>query len=262
MNKAVVVLSALLFLTAYAQDDFFDDMTTEEKVTEEKAAEEEVVKEEATVKEPAPVKTPESKTEQEKINIAVLDLQNRGKFSADEIKMITDRINSEVHKTHKFTLIERQQIGDILAEQGFQQSGACTDQDCMVEIGKLLAVNKVIGGSIGMLENIYPVTLKFIDIQTGKVDAQIIRDFKGSKTKLLSEHIPQITHDLMVKAGYIKAEGKEKGLFAKPGFWIPTILVVSGGVAAAIILTQDEGGTAIDELDISDFPSHIIDIPY
>ena len=198
---------------------------------------------------------------EEKINIAVLDLQNRGKFNDDEIKLITDRINSEVHKTGKFILVERQQIGDILGEQGFQQSGVCTDQECMVEIGKLLAVSKVIGGSIGKLEDIFPVTLKIIDVQTGRVDAQVIRDFKGSKTKLLSEYIPQITQDLMVKAGYIKVEEKEKALLAKPGFWIPAILVVSGGVAAAILLTQDGDGSGMDELDISDFPSHIINIP-
>ena len=261
MNKLVVVLIALLFVTPYAQDEFFDDVT-EESVSEEKAAEEKAKrKEEAPAKGPAPVKAPESKKDQEKVHIAVLDLQNRGKLSGDEIKLITDRIYSEVHKTHRFILVERQQIGEILEEQGFQQSGACTDQDCMVEIGKLLAVNKVIGGSIGKLENIFPVTLKIIDIQTGRVDAQIIQDFKGSKTKLLSECIPQITRDLLVKAGYIQAEKKEKGLAAKPAFWIPTILVVSGGVAAAILLTQDEGGSGVDELDISDFPSHIIDIP-
>ena len=37
----------------------------------------------------------------------------------------------------------------ILVEQGFQQSG-CTTNECMVEVGKLIGVEKIVSGSISV----------------------------------------------------------------------------------------------------------------
>lgn len=163
-----------------------------------------------------------------------------------------------IHKFRKFTLVERQQIGEILDEQGFQQSGACSNQECMVEVGQLLAVKKIVGGSIGKIENIYPVTLKIIDVKTGKIEAQVAKDFKGKKSKLLSEYIPEITYDLMHDAGYLKEREKKKGLLSRPVFWISSVLVASGAAVAYALYTKEEGGedTQGEELDMSDFPFH------
>lgn len=205
---------------------------------------------------------------QEKVHIAVLDLDNRSEFTADEIKLFTDRINAEIANYDDFIVVERQQINAILNEQGFQQSGACNNQECLIEVGQLLSVQKIIGGSIGKMENIFPVSLKIIDVTTGKIDAQIVRDCKGSKTKLLSEYFPEITYDLIQKAGYGKNvqqySKKKKKLIARPVFWIPTIAVLGGGAAAAAIILskEDDGGDITDggigEIDISDFPNHDI----
>lgn len=254
MRKKILLVIMVLSIALYAEDEIAEEQVTEEKTAQEAVSKEEVSENKVDQDEKIP---------QEKINVAVLDLDNRGSFTVDEIKLFTDRINSEIIQIEQFIVVERQQIDKILEEQGFQQSGACNSRECMIEVGQLLSVQKVIGGSIGKLENIYPVSLKVVDIQTGEVDAQVVKDCKGSKTKLLSEYIPAITNELLQRAGYSKkvaTTGKKKKIVAKPGFWIPTLTVVAGGAAvAAILLLRDEDGDEETggEIDISDFPDHI-----
>lgn len=202
----------------------------------------------------------------DRINIAVMDLDNRGNFEKNEMNLFTDRINSEILKNSRFVVVERQQIDRILQEQGFQQSGACDSKECLVEMGQILAVQKVIGGSIGKIEGIYPLTIKLIDVRTGEIEAQVVKDIRGSKTDVLSKHIPEMTAQLLKQAGYGPkvAAVKKKNLIRKPGFFIPVIaLVAGGGVAAAVLLNSDDEGdggdnTGVQDIDITDFPDHVI----
>jgi hypothetical protein len=76
-------------------------------------------------------------------------------------------------------VMERSQMQEILKEQGFQQSGVCTDEGCMVEMGKLLGVQQLVGGSIGKLGSMYLVNLRCIDVKTAKIVAVVSEDVKG-----------------------------------------------------------------------------------
>ena len=55
-----------------------------------------------------------------------------------------------------FRVIERTEMDNILREQGFQKSGACDDENCLVEVGQLLGVNRMaaanplVGDTTGM----------------------------------------------------------------------------------------------------------------
>lgn len=272
MRKILLTVLLALIAVGYAQDDAAEEQATEETTSQEVVAEESESKEAEKAEDPKPEPAVEKKEDkvaeasQSKINIAVLDLDNRGEFKQSEIKLFTDRVNAEIIKVERFIVIERQQIDEILNEQGFQQSGACSDQECLLEVGQLLAVQKVIGGSIGKVENMYPVNLKIIDVTTGKIETQVVRDFEGSKSDLLSDFIPQLANELLQKGGYVKdvEAKKKKSLFAKPVFWIPVIAVLGGGgAAAAILLTKDDDGDegeTVGDIDISDFPDHVIPI--
>jgi curli biogenesis system outer membrane secretion channel CsgG len=59
----------------------------------------------------------------------------------NEALSLTDALRSELGKSGKYQVMERSQMDDILKEQGFQQSGACDEASCAIEIGKILAVN-------------------------------------------------------------------------------------------------------------------------
>ena len=116
----------------------------------------------------SPVAFAEEKTNKpEKNFIAILDLSATN-ISKEEAGMLSDRLRSELFKTGKFEIMEREKMNLILKEQGFQETGFCNTTECSVEIGQLLAVNRIVTGSVGKMGNVYSINLRLIDIETGK----------------------------------------------------------------------------------------------
>jgi curli biogenesis system outer membrane secretion channel CsgG len=83
-------------------------------------------------------------------NVAVLDLTASGDL-ASVSPLLTDRLRSELLATGKFKVLERGQMQSIIQEQGFQASGACNDDACVMQIGQMLGVDRMVAGSIGRL---------------------------------------------------------------------------------------------------------------
>jgi len=172
-----------------------------------------------------------------KTNIAVLDLEPRGGLSAEEVMSISDRLRGELINTGLYTVVERGQMDAILKEQGFQQTGACSEASCIVEVGQLLAVYKMVGGSIGKVGKAYSINLKIIDVATGKIERQVADDLKCSKEELVSFHIRNVARRM---AGLVK---ERKPLTSRWYFWVPTIAAVGGGAAAAAVLLSGDEST-------------------
>jgi TolB-like protein len=110
----------------------------------------------------------EKKGQDGKTAIAVLDFVAKG-MDEMAITALSDRLRTELYHTGSFTVLERGQMDAVLKEQGFQQSGACTDAACMVEVGQILGVDKMIAGSLGKLGTLYTINLRLIDVGSGKI---------------------------------------------------------------------------------------------
>ena len=115
--------------------------------------------------------------------VAVIDFEAQG-ISEVEANILATRFRSELVNTNTFRVIERGQMESVLKEVGFQQSG-CTSSECMVEIGKILNVNKMMGGSIGKLGNVYTVDLRMIDVETSQILETVSEDHAGEMSDLL-----------------------------------------------------------------------------
>ena len=87
--------------------------------------------------------------EDSRFTVAVIDFEPRG-ITAQEAGTLTDRFSSELNNTNVMRLVERGLVDEILQEQGFQQSG-CTTDECTVEVGALLGVQKMVNGAHLML---------------------------------------------------------------------------------------------------------------
>lgn len=127
-----------------------------------------------------------------KISVAVMNLKNASGVSADDADLLSDRLRIELFNTGRFGVMERSQMQEILKEQGFQHSGACTDEGCMVEMGQVLGVSLLIGGSIGRLGGMYLVNIRAIDVKTAKIVAVVSEDIEGDITKLVRA-LPQMS---------------------------------------------------------------------
>ena len=101
------------------------------------------------------------------ITIAVLEFEGDG-VSQSETRTLTNRLRDEVFKTGVYIVLERGEMDEVLKEQGFQQTG-CVTSECAVEVGNMLGVQQMIGGSIGKVGTVYTVSARIFDVQTGKI---------------------------------------------------------------------------------------------
>ena len=101
----------------------------------------------------------------EKMKIAVMDLKGVGVSDKTAIS-ISNMIRTDLINSDRFIVIERSQLNLILKEQGFQQTG-CTDQDCAVQIGRLLSANKMLLGEIGSIGKEIIITIRIVDVEKG-----------------------------------------------------------------------------------------------
>jgi TolB-like protein len=116
---------------------------------------------------------------QPRMTIAILTLKNAAEVTKGEAEIISDRIRVEIFKTGNVDVMEREQMQTVLKEQGFQASGACTDEGCLVEMGQILGVQQLISGSIGKLGKLYLVNARVIDVRSGKILKVVSEDIDG-----------------------------------------------------------------------------------
>jgi len=117
--------------------------------------------------------------------VAVLDLSANG-VSSVEAKAITEKIRVELFQMPQFRIVERELMEDIIQEQNFQLSG-CTSNECLVEVGKILGVEQVIGGSISQLDETYLVTIRLIDVETAEILNMVSYDSEQGVQTLIAE---------------------------------------------------------------------------
>ncbi|MCD6463786.1 MAG: PEGA domain-containing protein [Thermotogae bacterium] len=140
------------------------------------------------------------------ISIAVLDFEPRG-ITEDEAVLITDILRTELLKTGRITIIEREKINALLKERQLSQIGVTES----VELGKLLGVEKIIFGRIGKLGDSYVVTVRMIDVESGKVDfaeqynCQITTESITSVMKeiaqVVQKYLPPIEGEIAIREG-------------------------------------------------------------
>jgi|GEM_PF-2679301 len=109
----------------------------------------------------------------EKAYVAVLDL--RGASGSDSERLATalsDPLRVELQSTGYFRVCDRANIETVMAEIGFQQTG-CTSSQCVVQVGRILGVEKIISGSVSKLGDTYIVNLQLIDVGTALVEKSI-----------------------------------------------------------------------------------------
>ena len=70
-------------------------------------------------------------------------------------------------KTLAFTVLERKQVGVILGEQE-RSLADCTDEKCAIEVGRLLASEQIVLGTISAVGGRYVINAKIIDVTTGR----------------------------------------------------------------------------------------------
>jgi len=152
------------------------------------------------------------------ISIFAADHAALGNLTGDgltdgEIATLSNALRTALVKTGAFDMMERSQIDEILKEQGFQSSGACNDASCIVEIGQLLSVKYMFLGNIGKIGETYSVSVRQIDVATGKVINDVIENYKGPIDNLLTVIIPSVAKQMTTELAIDNSEKDTKPVF-------------------------------------------------
>ncbi len=174
------------------------------------------------------------------ISIAVLDLEPRG-VSEDEAVLITDILRTELLKTERITIVERERINAILKERQLSEVGVTES----VELGKILGVDKIVFGRIGKLGDSYIITIRMIDIGTGKVDfaeqykceitPESIEGIMKEIAQFIEKYLPPIEGKILLRKGknlYISLTTKDsiKENMELPVFRVEKVVDEEGNV--------------------------------
>ncbi|NQV37223.1 MAG: hypothetical protein HQ509_04350 [Candidatus Marinimicrobia bacterium] len=127
--------------------------------------------------------------------VAVLDFEGRG-ISQLEAGTLTDRFTSSLGKTEAVLIVARQEMDEILEEQGFEQEAGCTTVECAAEVGGLLGVKNIINGSIGKVGETYTIDAQMIAVATGATVKTVNKTYVGKIDGLIIE-IEIMAYDLV-----------------------------------------------------------------
>jgi TolB-like protein len=159
------------------------------------------------------------------MNIAVIDLDPTG-ISNNEAEFLSDRLRTELFETGKFQVVEREKMNAILHEQGFQQTG-CTSVECAIEIGQLLNVRVMVAGTIGKIDDLYSLSIRMINVESGAIIRTATRDYEGKLSEVLTEVIPEVSAKL-AEAESIESEKTEEERLQKQDLHRFAILLKGG----------------------------------
>jgi TolB-like protein len=183
---------------------------------------------------------PPKKNPQKKMTIAVLNFEGHG-VNPEEAASLSDVFQGVMVESQQFTVVDRNRIKSILEEQGFQQSEACSQVECIVQVGKILKVEKMFAGSIGKVGNRYTINIQVIDVQTAQILSSKPRQHEGAIEDLASDVIPDIAREMIEEltgkrvTTVVTTTGGGSGWL----WYVGGALVLGGGAAAALLLTKN-----------------------
>jgi len=169
--------------------------------------------------------------------VGVIDLEAPG-FDAQVISTLSNKLRSELVKTGLFLVLERNQMTEILKEQGFQNTG-CTSSECAVQMGQLLGVQIMVAGTVGRVGQTWLITLRLIDVRDGKI------------TKMVDYEMEGLLDDIL-KHGIANAARKLAGLSLNE-FKPTAVLVQQGALATNMVQNCDSSLVLGSEMAVKEY---------
>lgn len=184
-----------------------------------------------------------SQQQPKKQNIAVLDFDARAGITKEEAASLSDIFQSQLVDMGEFIVVDRQRIKSILQEQGFQQSEACSQTECIVEAGKILKVDKMFAGTIGKVGRTYNVNISAIDIATAQIVINKSRQYSGEIDDLASEIVPEMANEIAQEmlgkrvASSVRTSGGGSTWY----YYVGGVILAGGGAAAFLLKPKAAG---------------------
>lgn len=127
-------------------------------------------------------------------NIAVMNF-DANNVAVTEVNALSDRLRTELFLTGEFKVVERSMMETIFQEQNFQLSG-CASTECLVEVGQILGVEQMVGGSVSRVGNTYSISARMVDVSSAEIKEVATYDYEGQIDGLLRVGMKSVAHQL------------------------------------------------------------------
>lgn len=170
-----------------------------------------------------------------RVQVAVINFDVSGSY-ASASRVLTDRFRNELMNTVRFDVMERSKMDEILNEQGFQQTGACNNDACVVQAGKILGVSKMIAGSVGQVGSMFTASARLLSVETGQILISVTEDCYCQVEVVLTQSMRNLANKLSK---------------ASIGLDVEYSFIVGG--------TFNMGGSAVED-DLANMPKKVVAI--
>jgi hypothetical protein len=166
--------------------------------------------------------------------IAVLNMDAKG-VSQVEAEVLSERLRNHISQLvvsgtyrgmenrDQYLVVEQTQVDKIFDQFEIQNLG-CVSDSCAIEFGKMLQVDRIVIGQVGLVGNTYSVSARIIDVESRKAIASADRQYRGSIDDVMSKVINEVGNELMM--------GKQEKKSYKKWYIIAGGLIVGAGAAA------------------------------
>ncbi len=114
-------------------------------------------------------------------SVAVLHIDTKG-FTTEPSQM-GDITRVELSKIERFRMVDKYDV-NYLVEKNDLQIDNCYGKLCLVEIGKVLQVDKMLTGSVELFQDVVVVTMRLIDVGTGQIDKTEVVEFLNLRNQV------------------------------------------------------------------------------
>jgi hypothetical protein len=184
-------------------------------------------------------------------SIAVLDMDANG-LSQTESRSLSDYLrgtiagiitSGEYRKKTRYVyskVLERSQMDKIFDQFNIQNSG-CTSDSCAIEFGKMLNVDRIVIGSVGLVGQTYTIQSRIVDVQSSEIVAVSNYMYRGERDNLLKAGIPKIVNELLY--------GRTAAPSHKKWYIFAGMAILGGAISAAVLSSSgnkssgDDNGT-------------------
>jgi len=152
------------------------------------------------------------------IKIAVADFEGHG-IAATDASSLAERFTAELSSTGKFFVIEHSRMTEIFKQAAFEQTW-CNDPSCAKAIGKLVAVDKMVLGSVSKVGGIFTVNIRLTNVETGAVEKNFSEDCDCGIEELLTGTLRRIARKMAGISGIgegaiVTLQKGDAGVFVK-----------------------------------------------
>jgi TolB-like protein len=130
-----------------------------------------------------------------RINVGLMPFEARAGVQPGEAESVGEVFASTLQRSGRFTVIERKQLTALMQEREFQASQ--DDNAQLAKAGKVLAIRKMISGSIGKLGEKYVIHLKMIDVESTTIDLAISQTYDDDLGDIGKEFVPELVGQLI-----------------------------------------------------------------